>query len=140
MARIGDGVITTDAFGRVTFMNPTAEALTKWTNEEAKGVPINDVLPLIVEATGALKENTGPDALHRQVTGLDKPTLLVARDGERILIDECTTPIIDEADGVVGSVIVFRDSRRQRLAEDTLKRAEEQATRGAAMDVLGRLT
>ena len=140
LARICEGVVTTDASGRVTFMNPTAETLTKWTNEEAKGVPINEVFPLIVEATGDLGENTGPAAMRGQAAGLDKPTLLAARDGERIPIDECTLPIIDEADGVVGSVLVFRDSRPQRLADDTLKRAEEQATRGGPMDVLGRFT
>jgi two-component system cell cycle sensor histidine kinase/response regulator CckA len=139
LARIRDGVITTDALGRVTFMNPAAETLTKWTNEAAKGVPLTEVFPLIVEAA-ASRESTGPDAPRGPVAGLDQPTLLAARDGERIPIDESTMPIIDEADGVVGTVMVFRDSRLQRLAEDTLKRAEEQATRGASMDVLGRFT
>ena len=34
---IGDGVIRTDANGRVDYLNPTAEKLTGWTNEAAYG-------------------------------------------------------------------------------------------------------
>ena len=34
---IGDAVITTDANGRVTYLNPTAEQLTGWALEEAQG-------------------------------------------------------------------------------------------------------
>ena len=35
LSSIGDGVITTDAYGRVTFLNPVAEKLTGWTQEQA---------------------------------------------------------------------------------------------------------
>src|SRR5699024_10903538 len=37
LAGIGDGVITTDTEGRVTFMNPTAASLTGWSVAEASG-------------------------------------------------------------------------------------------------------
>jgi hypothetical protein len=140
LASISDGVITTDTLGCVTFMNPAAEALTKWTIDEALGCPITQVFPLIDEATGAVRENIHLSRRGERTLRLDEPTLLAARDGERIPIDESAMPIIDDSDAVVGSVITFRDSRPQRIAEDTLKRAEEQASRGSQMDVLGRLT
>ena len=34
LTSIGDGVITTDALGQVTLLNPVAETLTGWKNEE----------------------------------------------------------------------------------------------------------
>ncbi len=37
---IGDAVIATDAFEKVTFMNPAAERLTGWDNSEVHGVPL----------------------------------------------------------------------------------------------------
>lgn len=119
LASVGDGVITTDVRGCVTSMNPPAEALTKWRLDEAKGLPIDQVFPLIHEPTG---------------------TLLTARDGERIAIDDSSMPISDESGGLLGSVITFRDRRPQRLAEESLKASEERASQGARLDVLGRLT
>jgi len=40
---IADAVIATDKEGHVTFMNPVAESLTGWQQEEAKGKPLQDV-------------------------------------------------------------------------------------------------
>lgn len=37
LANIGDGVITTDADGRVTFLNAVAEVLTEWSQADALG-------------------------------------------------------------------------------------------------------
>lgn len=39
LSSIGDAVITTDTEGHVTFLNPVAQSLTGWTQEEAAGVP-----------------------------------------------------------------------------------------------------
>src|SRR5262249_21504547 len=40
---IGDGVVTTDDRGRVTMLNDVAQALTDWTEREARGRQIEDV-------------------------------------------------------------------------------------------------
>ena len=45
LASIGDAVISTDAEGRVTFMNAVAEALTGWPQAEALGQPAAGRLP-----------------------------------------------------------------------------------------------
>lgn len=47
LASIGDGVITTDPRGRVTFLNPVAEALTGWTQEEAVGHSLERVFVIV---------------------------------------------------------------------------------------------
>src|SRR4029450_6470328 len=46
---IGDGVIATDDEGRVTLMNPVAQALTGWTDAGARGRPIEEVFTIVHE-------------------------------------------------------------------------------------------
>ena len=48
LSSIGDAVITTDAEGRVTFLNPVAESLTGWT-QEAVGQPLDGVIRILNE-------------------------------------------------------------------------------------------
>src|SRR5262249_34933753 len=51
LASIGDGVITTDAQCRVTFLNVEAERLTGWTLPEALGRPLSAIFPVVNEDT-----------------------------------------------------------------------------------------
>ncbi|MBT3749633.1 MAG: PAS domain S-box protein, partial [Bacteroidetes bacterium] len=48
---IGDAVITTDSKGYVTLLNPVAETLTGWKQEEAKGKSLKEVFNIINEST-----------------------------------------------------------------------------------------
>jgi PAS domain S-box-containing protein len=48
---IGDGVITTDTHGCVTYLNPVAERMTGWNNEDAIGHPLPTVLVLTEEGS-----------------------------------------------------------------------------------------
>jgi len=43
----GRAVLTTDAGGRVTFLNPVAESLTGWLWHEAKGQPLETVFRVV---------------------------------------------------------------------------------------------
>lgn len=132
LASIGDGVITTDAEGRVTFLNPVAEALSGWSNDAAEGKPVEEVLVLLSEQTSRKIENPITRALREgKVVGLENHTVLLSRDGERIPIDDSAAPIRD-ADGVVaGCVLVFRDISAQRAAERSIRLAHERLERQA---------
>ena len=48
---IGDAVITTDAQGRIEYINPVGETLTAWSLSEARGQPLGAVLKLVDELT-----------------------------------------------------------------------------------------
>ena len=49
LSSIGDAVIATDGQGRVSFTNPVAWSLTGWSDEEAKGKPLQDVFSIVSE-------------------------------------------------------------------------------------------
>jgi PAS domain S-box-containing protein len=126
LASIGDGVVTTDCDGLITFMNPVAESLCGHNNDAAVGKHINEVLVLAHETTGHAVENPALIALRDgAIVGLANHTVLVSSDDRRIPIDDSAAPIRDEAGQVIGSVLVFRDVSAQRAAEKALRDAHE---------------
>jgi PAS domain S-box-containing protein len=60
--RMGEAVITTDAAGRVTFLNALAESLTGWTCREAQGQPWAAVLRVVNEESQSRLERAVSDA------------------------------------------------------------------------------
>jgi PAS domain S-box-containing protein len=123
LASIGDAVISTDAKGRVTFLNGVAEALTGWTQAEAAGRPLPEVLHLVNEQTGEPAENPALRALREGITvALAKHTVLTAKDGTARPIDDSAAPIRDDAGVLVGAVLVFRDVSEHRKAQEAQAR------------------
>ena len=99
LASIGDGVIATDAEGRVDFLNPVAEELTGWDAGEAAGRPLEDVFRIVNEDTRAAGREPGLRALREgRIVGLANHTILISKDGAERPIDDSAAPIRD-ADG-----------------------------------------
>lgn len=126
LSSIGDAVITTDTAGRITFMNPVAQAVTGWRLDEASGKPLETVFHIINEETRETVENPVVKALREGVVvGLANHTLLVAKDGIERPIDDSAAPIRDAENNVNGVVLVFRDVTERRRAEQALQESEE---------------
>ncbi|MCC6158885.1 MAG: PAS domain S-box protein [Deltaproteobacteria bacterium] len=123
---IGDGLISTDAEGRVDFMNPAAEQLTGWNMQDAVGRPITDVFDIFNAITGDAVENPTERSLREGVVvDLANHTVLIARDGtERQIADSCA-PIRDEKGLIIGSVLVFRDVTEEYRRREQLRESEE---------------
>jgi diguanylate cyclase (GGDEF)-like protein/PAS domain S-box-containing protein len=118
---IGDAVISTDAEGRIDYINPVAESLTAWTLAEARGQPIGAVLRLVNELTREPIENSLTAALGggTSSTAPADHAVLITRSGNEVAIQESAAPICDRAGRVIGAVVVFHDVTRERR----LKRA-----------------
>ncbi|MCX5858012.1 MAG: PAS domain S-box protein [Deltaproteobacteria bacterium] len=91
---IGDGVITTDAEGRVDLLNPVAENLSGWSQGEARGKQLEEVFSIINEDTRQPVENPVLQVLRDGiVVGLANHTVLIARNGtERPIADSGEKP------------------------------------------------
>uniref|UniRef100_Q02D29 histidine kinase n=1 Tax=Solibacter usitatus (strain Ellin6076) TaxID=234267 RepID=Q02D29_SOLUE len=125
LASIGDAVIATDGRGSVLFLNAVAESLTGWTAAEANGKPLEQVFVISNANTGAAVESVVAKALREgQVQELQNQTVLTAKDGRRIPINDSAAPIRDQSGTVTGVVLVFRDVTRSEQAEQELRERE----------------
>ncbi len=120
---IGDGVITTDTEGKVTFINKTAEELTGWTLSEAKGKPLEKVFNIINEVTRERVDNPVSKVLkEKRIVGLENRTVLISKDGREYNIADSAAPIVDVKSRVIGVVLVFRDvTEKLKLEQERLK-------------------
>jgi hypothetical protein len=124
---IGDAVITTDSQGSITFMNPVAEALTSWKQEEVLGSNLAQVFQTINEKTREVVENPAVVALREGVTvGLENHTLLITKEGNEIPIDDSAAPIKNDVGNILGAVLVFHDVTEQQQIKAILERTNEE--------------
>lgn len=154
---IGDAVMATDAEGRVDFLNPVAESMLGWSQEEAKGKPLPEVFRIFHEPTLTPAENPAVRVLRENVmTGLGHHTVLRSRHGRQIPIEDSAAPIRGKDGKVKGVILVFHDVTEKHHAERQLKESESRlsflhdladqlrplpdtrAVIGCAVDLLGR--
>ena len=134
LASIGDGVITTDASGRIIFMNEVAESLTGWKQKEALTRSSEKVFQIVHEHTHQQLENPALRAISEgRIFGLANQTVLVGRDGAEIPIDYRGLRIKDPDGKILGAVLIFRDITQRRRLEDERKSAARTAQRLAAI-------
>ncbi|WP_286162099.1 PAS domain S-box protein [Burkholderia sp. WP9] len=134
LSSIGDAVIATDRESRINFINPVAEALTGWPREAAMGRPLAEVFRVINETTRAPAEDPVAAVLAAgTIVGLANHTVLLARDGREIAIDDSGSPIVDERGDILGVVLVFRDVTQRRRAEEAEILRETNARLESAM-------
>ncbi len=123
LASIGDGVISTDDGCRVSFLNGVAERLTGWSAIEANGKHLNDIFHIINEKTRESAENPCQRVLREgTIVGLANHTVLIAKDGREIPIDDSAAPIKDDRGRLFGVVLVFRDATEARNAAEARER------------------
>ncbi len=116
LASIGDAVVTTDAAGRITYMNAAGEQLTGWTTGEAMGRALEIVLPLVSETTRRRIANVAVRCVESgRAMDLEDGVVLCRRDGQEISIGDSTAPIRDESGAIIGVVLVIRDESANRL-------------------------
>jgi PAS domain S-box-containing protein len=115
---IGNGIITTDHQGLITFINPTAEALTGWDASAAIGMKIDRVFRLTLELDGIEFKHPSLQAIcSKQPVKSSERCWLVPKHGFQIPISDTTTPIILPDGEVVGSIIIFQDQTDLLTAE-----------------------
>ena len=128
---IGDAVVAVDQNGQITFLNAIAEKLTGWSAHEALGRPIAEVLRLADERTRKTVPAPTLRAVEQNaVVGLERATVLIAKDGSEQPIDDSAAPICDEQGKPAGAVLVFREITERRKLEKQLAATQRLAALG----------
>lgn len=111
LTSIGDAVIATNTKAEILILNPAAEKLTGWSQDEATGKPFADVVRLVSHVTREPLENPATRALRQGLTiRIDPNTLLLTRSGEERFVDDSASPIADESGNILGAVVVIVDA------------------------------
>lgn len=116
---IADGVITTDVFGRIDYINPFAIRLTGWPLSEARGRPLAEVLTMLNPADRVRVD----DAFERCLSGVMSPMyptemLVVPRASQvafdldietEFSVEAVGSAIRDRNNEVIGATLVLHD-------------------------------
>ena len=123
---IGDAVIAADLNGRVIRMNPAAEKLTGWEFEEAKDKKLSEVFRIANVNTRKKVADPVKKVLESgKVVGLANHTVLLSRDGQEYQIADSAAPIRDKGGRLQGVILTFSDVTEKYMAEEALRRSEE---------------
>ena len=131
LTSIGDGVIATDEYGKVRFINPAAMRLTGWNHTDVAEKPLTDIFCLVDETSKepinllSADGSQSPSALREGFAGL-----LIARDKKTVPVEANITSIQDGRGRIYGRVLIFRDVSSHR---ETLEEIRRQANRAEAL-------
>ncbi|WP_017318877.1 diguanylate cyclase domain-containing protein [Mastigocladopsis repens] len=127
---MGCAVIITDTYGCIYMINPIAEALTAWKQDEAVNKNLTEVLSLVDKDTGVIIKDLATQVIQTGVVlNLPETLTLVAKDDTEIQIGGSIAPIRDDDGNIIGAVLVFEDITQR-------KRTEAQLVRNAFYDAL----
>ena len=123
---IGDAVITTDAKGLITRMNPVAENLTGWSTTEAQAHSIKNVFNIIDASTRKEIDNPIDKViLTGETVYLSNHTTLIAKDGTEYQIADSAAPIRNANNQILGMVLIFNDVTEQYKMREKIFSSEQ---------------
>lgn len=105
-----------DSNNIITFFNPTAEAITKYSTNEVIGKPNKEVVQFAYEldlkkpAYGFI-EQTFSTRSHQSMA---EQSMVITKQGVAIPVSDSAAPIRDHKGNIGGCVVVFRDATEER--------------------------
>ncbi|MCU0227068.1 MAG: ATP-binding protein [Bryobacterales bacterium] len=121
-----DGVISVDADGRVTYLNPEADRLLGQPNPSPLGRPLADCMRVLDEANGRPLEPISLQVLRSSKAKRNEGLrVLDGADGVRTPIDVSSAPLLAADGSLLGAVAIIRNVTEQRAAQQALSASEE---------------
>ncbi|MGR3220732.1 MAG: PAS domain S-box protein, partial [Candidatus Anammoxibacter sp.] len=128
---IDEVVIITNIDRQITFMNPAAEALTGWKQEEANEKDFAEVVILNQESTQYFSDTSATSVIWKGAinginAGLSSDFILKSKDGTETAIEYSASLIRNNNDEIIGVIFIFRDVTEKRQIADLKEKVHEQ--------------
>ena len=112
---ISDAVITTDQYSAITSLNHKAKELFRISSQQAHGKVLNDVCKLTEEDNDTDAQNPSQLCIQADLAFNLSKLKLINKAGDIFYIDCSASPIHDDNDEIIGSVMVIRDVTQSRI-------------------------
>ncbi|CAB9493504.1 EAL domain-containing protein [Alteromonas macleodii] len=107
---IADGVISINAAGDITFINPVAQRLTGYSVQDALGKPIDEVMNLRDASSHEPLLNPALYALEvKRPVAMSYNATLISKHKQIFRVEDTASPIVDDEGNINGAVMVFQD-------------------------------
>ena len=119
---IGEGVVTTNAAGVVTYINSTAEDLLSVHRQKAIGRHVREIFKPVSASSGNTVVSVVERCLaeQRPVEQTENDTFLWMADGRRTMIKSSAAPLRNRHANLLGAVLVVRDVTSEHLLTEEL--------------------
>lgn len=135
---ITDAVIAVDMQGDITFINPTAESLSGWNNNRAKGKPVTEIFSILDEHTENPIEPISTNVLQKNHTvEIPAGSVMKARGGNTIYIEGNGSPLLGGEGETVGMLLTFQDVSEKRAQKQALLQSDNLLKKAGEIAHLG---
>src|SRR6185436_5016124 len=118
LSSIADGLLVTDEFGIVTYVNAAGEKITHIAGDSARGKAVDALFRLVDEETGETLRSPIYEALGRMPPEpRPEKTSLITPDERKIPVIVSSAVMREDAGAILGAVFVFHDMTRLREIE-----------------------
>lgn len=121
METVRDLVIVTDRRGKIHFINAAAEQMLGYRTETLVGLSVDEL------TASSIEQGTTLSGLLEQAEARDKERHFGTREDGEIPVSVSAAPLFDRHQERVGTVLVARDIRKRKQAEQQLREAKEEA-------------
>ena len=141
LASVADGICGVDLAGNTTFVNRAMENILGWSAAELIGRNQHE----LIHHTHADGRHFGAHdcpiykTFHDQRARFVGDDIFWRRDGRSIPVEYSCTPLIDPVDGIIGSVVVFRDISARRRAEEDARLHQRELAHVARLSTMGEM-
>lgn len=115
---IGDGVVSTDLFGKIMYMNQIAEEIIGLDANKAIGEDFDQIFTFFNKETQVVLKSPIKNVLeNNKITGLENNTVILSKDNILKYVSATSSPV-KSVDGIsIGVVVILRDITRLKTLE-----------------------
>jgi PAS domain S-box-containing protein len=127
--RLGEAVITANREGAVTYLNPAASELTGWSDNDALGRRLGEILRVIDVRTRQILQHPALRSINKGGSiEARRQSILLTRDGQHLPVDDYTASLDNDDGSNEGMVVTFHDNSKflesERMQEEWREVAE----------------